>query len=146
MARRGSGTDTCPGFVCPVRFRSPLRRRLVAATWPSSRDISQRAEPDVRPLGRAVSAFIAEKTCHLSTPLAGDVPLQHLMCPVHCTGRRRPGRLAGGVPVRSAGRHYAHAAVCTVFIITHTWPGKLPLHANTTRAADIRAQGDCTGD
>jgi hypothetical protein len=129
-----------------VRFRSPLRRRPDDATWPSSRDVSQRAEPDVRPLGRAVSAFIAEKMRRLSTPLTGDVPLQHLMCPVHSAGRQRPGRLAGGVPVRSAGRQCAHAAACTMLIKTRTWPGKLPLHANTTRAADIRAQGDCTGD
>ena len=72
----------------PVRFRSLLRRRPNAATWPSSRDVSQRAEPDVRPLGRAVSAFIAEKTCRLSIPLTDDVPSQHLMCHVHSAGRR----------------------------------------------------------
>jgi hypothetical protein len=82
----------------------------------------------------------------MSPPLAGDVPLQHLMCPVHSAGRQQPGRLAGGVPVRSAGRQSAHAAAHTVLIETRTWPGKLPLHANTTRAADIRAQGDCTDD
>ena len=29
------------------------RRRPDAATWPTARDVSQRAEPDVRPLGRA---------------------------------------------------------------------------------------------
>jgi hypothetical protein len=62
-----------------VRFRSPLRRRPDAATWPIARDISQRVEPNVRPLGRAVSTFIAEKTrrlsiyCVMSTPLAGGV-------------------------------------------------------------------------
>jgi hypothetical protein len=64
------------------RSHSPLRRRPDAATWPSSSDISQWEELDVRPLGRAVSAFIAEKTRRLSTSLTGDVPLQHLMCPV----------------------------------------------------------------
>jgi hypothetical protein len=112
--------------LCPVRFRSPLKRRPVAATWPSSRDVSQWVEPDVRPLGRAVSAFIVEKTCRLSTPLAGDVPLQHLMCHVHSTGRRRLGRLAGGVPVRSAGRQCAHAAARAVLIITRTWPRSFP--------------------
>jgi hypothetical protein len=36
-----------------VRFCSPPRRRPDAATWPTARDVSQRAEPDVRPLGRA---------------------------------------------------------------------------------------------
>jgi hypothetical protein len=59
----------------PVRFHSPLRRRPDAATWTIARDVSQRAEPDVRPLGHAASAFIAEKTCRLSIPLTDDVPL-----------------------------------------------------------------------
>jgi hypothetical protein len=36
-----------------VRFCSPPRQRPDAATWPTARDVSQRAEPDVRPLGRA---------------------------------------------------------------------------------------------
>jgi hypothetical protein len=47
-----------------------------------------------------------------------DVPPQHLMCPVHSTGRRRPGRPAGGVPVHSVDRQYARAARCTMLIIT----------------------------
>jgi hypothetical protein len=49
-----------------VRFYSPLRRRPDAATWPTARDVSQRAEPDVRPLSRASSAFIADKARRLS--------------------------------------------------------------------------------
>jgi hypothetical protein len=36
-----------------VRFCSPPTRRPDAATWPTARDVSQRAEPDVRPLGHA---------------------------------------------------------------------------------------------
>jgi hypothetical protein len=71
-----------------VRFRSLLRRRPGAATWPIARDVSQRTEPDVRSLGRIASAFIAEKTCRLSIPLTDDVPPQHLMCLVHSAGRR----------------------------------------------------------
>ena len=70
-----------------VHFRSSLRRRPDAATWPTAHDVSQRAEPDVRPLGRVVSAFIAERTRRLSTLLTGDMPPQHLLCPVHSTGR-----------------------------------------------------------
>jgi hypothetical protein len=62
-----------------VRLRSPLRRRSDAATWLVARDVSQRAEPDVRPLGRAVSAFIAESTRRMPTLLTGDVPPQHLL-------------------------------------------------------------------
>ena len=82
----------------------------------------------------------------LSTPLTSDVPSQHLMCPVHSADGRWPGHPAGGVPVRSGGRQYARAAAYTVLIITRTLQVKLPLHADTTQAADIRAQGDCTGD
>jgi hypothetical protein len=84
-----------------VRFYSPLRRRPDAATWTIARDVSQRVEPDVRPLGRAASAFTAEKTRRLSIPLTDDVPPQHLMYLVHSTGRRCPGHPAGGVPVQS---------------------------------------------
>ena len=71
-----------------VRLCSPLRRSLDAATWPTAREVSQRAEPDVRPLGGAASVFIADKARRLSIPLAGDVPPQHLMSHVHSTGRR----------------------------------------------------------
>jgi hypothetical protein len=122
--------------------RSPLKRRPNAAAWPTTRDVSQRAEPDVRLLGRASSAFITDKTRRLT----GDVPPRHLMCHVHSADTRRPGRPAGNVPVRSVGRQYARAAECTMHIITRTLPGKLPLHANATQTADIRAQGDCTGN
>jgi hypothetical protein len=58
-----------------VRLRSPLRRRSDATTWLVARDVSQRVDLDVRPLGRAVSAFIIERTRRLSTLLTGDVPL-----------------------------------------------------------------------
>jgi hypothetical protein len=141
-----------------VRFRSPLRRRPDAATWPTVRDISQRAEPDVRFLGRASSAFIADKTRRLTGDVPPwhlmyhvhstgmDVPPRHLMCPVHSAGRQRPDHSAGGVPVYSVGRQYTRAAECTMLIITRMSPGKLPLHANATQATDIRTQGDCTGN
>jgi hypothetical protein len=62
-----------------VRLRSPLRRRPDAATWLVAHDVSQWVEPDVRPLGRMVSAFIADRTRRLSTLLTGDVPPQHLL-------------------------------------------------------------------
>jgi hypothetical protein len=62
-----------------VRLRSPLRRRPDAATWLAARDVSQWSEPNVRPLGHAVSAFIAERTRRLSTLLTRDVPPQHLL-------------------------------------------------------------------
>jgi hypothetical protein len=83
--RRGSNDDTCPDPVwCgPVRLRhcSPPGQRPDAATWPTARDVSWRAEPDVRPPGYAAPAFIADKARRLSVPLTGDVPPRHLMSP-----------------------------------------------------------------
>jgi hypothetical protein len=120
-----------------VRLCSPLRRRPDAATWPAARDVSQRAEPDVRPLGRAASAFITDKARRLSIPLAGDVPPQHVMSPftllagdvppqhlmshVYSADGRRPGHLAGGVPVYSDGRRYTHAGACAALIMTRAY-------------------------
>jgi hypothetical protein len=103
-----------------VRLRSPLSRRPDAATWLVARDISQRAEPDVRPLGRVVSAFIVERTRRLSTLLTGNVPPQHLMCPVHSAGRRRQSHPTDGAPVQSIVKQCARAARRTVLIIPYT--------------------------
>jgi hypothetical protein len=137
-----------------IRFCSPPRRRPGAAAWPTARDVSQRAEPDVRPLGYAASAFIADKARRLSTPLAGGVPPQHLLRPVnssgrwrpvHSSSRRRPVHSAGGVPIHSTGRRHAHIAACTTLIITRTLPKKQPPHINTAWTADIRAPRDCSG-
>jgi hypothetical protein len=83
----------------PVRLRSLLGRGPNAATWLIAHDVGQWAEHDVGTLGRVASAFIAERMRRLSTLLSGDVPLQHLMRPVHSAGRRRPGHIAGGVPI-----------------------------------------------
>jgi hypothetical protein len=102
-----------------VRLRSPLRRRPDAATWLVARDISQQTESDVRPLGRAVSAFIAKRMHRLSTLLTGDVPPQHLMRPVHSAGRRRHGHPADGAPVQSIVEQCARAARRTVLIIPY---------------------------
>jgi hypothetical protein len=59
----------------------------------------------------------------MTTPLAGDVPSQHLMSLVHFADGRRPGHLAGGVPVHSVGRQYAHAAACAALIMTRAHRG-----------------------
>jgi hypothetical protein len=101
-------------------MRSLLRRRPDASTWLVARDISQRAEPDVRPLDRADSAFITKRTRCLSTLLTGDVPPQHLLRPVHSTGRRRQGHPADGAPVQSVVKQYARVARCTDLIIPCT--------------------------
>jgi hypothetical protein len=93
-----------------------------------------------------VSTFIAEKTRRLTIPLIGDVPPQHLMCPVYSTGKRCPGHPAGGMTVQSIAKQYARAARSTVTIITRTLLGRLPLHAKATLITDIRAQGDCSSN
>jgi hypothetical protein len=89
-------------------------------TWLVARDISQRAEPDVRPLGRTVSAFITERTHRLSTLLTCDVPPQHLMRPVHSAGRWRQGHPIDGASVQSIVKQCARAARRTVSIIPYT--------------------------
>jgi hypothetical protein len=105
--------------------------------WHTARDVSQRTEPDVRPLGYATSAFIADKARRLSIPLAGGVPPLYLLRPVHSAGRQRPVHSAGGVPIHSTGRQHAHTVVCTTLIITRALPRKQPPHINTAWTADI---------
>jgi hypothetical protein len=78
-----------------IRFCAPPRRRLDAAAWRTARDVSQWAEPDVRPLGYAASTFIEDNACRLSIPLAGGVPPLHLLRAVHSTGRQQPVHSAG---------------------------------------------------
>jgi hypothetical protein len=98
--------------------------RHSAATWLVARDISQRAEPDVRPLDRADSAFITERTRHMSTLLTSDVPPQHLLRPVHSTGRRRQGHLADDSPVQSIVETVRPC--CTMHCAHHPLYEKLP--------------------
>jgi hypothetical protein len=104
----------------PMRLRSPLKRRLAAAAWLVARDVSQRAGHDVRPLGHAVSTFIAERTRRLSTLLTGDVPPQHLMRPVHSAGRWHQSHPTDSAPVQSIIKQCARAARRTVSIIPYT--------------------------
>jgi hypothetical protein len=58
----------------------------------------------------------------MSTPLTGDVPPQHLMCPVHSADGRRLDHLAGSVPVHSVGRQYARVVAYTMLIMTRALP------------------------
>jgi hypothetical protein len=122
-----------------VRSRSPFRRRPDAATWPIARDVSQWAKPDVRALGHAAPAFIAER----KRRLADDVPPQHLLRPVHSTGRRRWATLHAVCMSCPSPNSTPRAARCTVSFIAYVFPGKLPLYAKTTRIVDVRAQEDC---
>jgi hypothetical protein len=114
-----------------VRFRSPLRRRPDDATWPTSRDVRQWAEPGVRLLGRASLAFIADKTRRLTGDVpprhlmshvystGRDVPPRHLMCPIHSAGKRRPARPAGGVSVHplAGSTPVLRSALCSSSLI-----------------------------
>jgi hypothetical protein len=98
---RGPGTtcvQTQLGANLSTQCSYPLaRQRPGAAKRPTKHDVSLRDGPDVRPLGHAVLAFIVERTRRLSTLLTGDVPLQHLMRPVHLTGGRCPSHPACGM-------------------------------------------------
>jgi hypothetical protein len=82
----------------------------------------------------------------MSIPLAGDVPPQHLMCPVHSGDGRRPGHPIGDVPVHSVGRQYDHAAAYTVLIMTRALSRRQPRDINTIWTTDIMALGDLLGD
>jgi hypothetical protein len=78
----------------------------------------------------------------MSTPLASDVPPQHLMSPVHSADMRRLGHPAGGVPVHSVGRQYNRAAAYTMLIIIRTLPREQPRDINIVCTTDIMALGD----
>jgi hypothetical protein len=101
-------------LALPAQAESQCCHMVVA------RDISQRAEPDVRPLGRAVSTFIAERMRRLSALLTDDVPPRHLMRHVHSVSRRRQGHPTDGVPIQSAVKQCAGAARRTMTIIPYT--------------------------
>jgi hypothetical protein len=85
-----------------------------------ARDISQRAEPDIRPLKPRGLCIYCGDDVSPSTMLTDDVPSQHLMCPVHSAGRRCQGHPADGAPVQSVVKQCARAMWRTVLIIPYT--------------------------
>jgi hypothetical protein len=88
--------------------------------WLVAHDISQWVEPDVSPLKpRSLCIYCGEDTPHATT-LTGDVPSQHLMCPIHSAGRRRQGHPADNAPDQSVGKQCARAVRRTVLIIPST--------------------------
>jgi hypothetical protein len=107
----------------PERLCSPPSRGSNAATWLIVRDVGQRAEHDVRALGRAASAFIAERTRRLPTLLTSDVPPRHLLRPVLSAGRRRQGHPADDAPVQSVAET---VRPCCAVHCTHPLYEKLP--------------------
>jgi hypothetical protein len=132
LLMQGSGADTCLGLAwCgPVRITLllPAQAETRCCHVACTRDVSQRAEPDVRPLGCVAPAFITDKARRLTS----DVLPRHLMRPAHSVVRRQPihstGKqcaasafnetcpcrwqaaclsipLAGGTPIRSHALH-----------------------------------------
>jgi hypothetical protein len=101
-------------------------------------DISYRAEPDVKSCSPCI---YWRKDVPPTTVLTGDMPSQHLMCPVPSAGRRRQGHPVGGVPAGSAGE-----TVRLYRATRYTHPPfykKLPLYAKDTQISGDRAQEDC---
>jgi hypothetical protein len=125
---------------CRVCFCSPLRRRLDAATRPTARDVSQRAEPDVRPLGRAVSTFITDKMRRLT----GDVSPQHLMRPITLLAdgdQTIPQAVCLSIPMVGGTTILPHAPRSSSLV------RRQASFLSTTmlrKIADNRAEGDCT--
>jgi hypothetical protein len=92
--------------------------------------------------------------------LIGDVPSQHLMCPVHSAGRRRDYSAFNAPSTPLVGSDWATLqTACLSNQTVGVRPyhrarhghhdlyiaRKLLLQANTTGIVDIRARGDCTG-
>jgi hypothetical protein len=114
--RQGSGAETCPGLA----LRSPLRRKPTAAAWLVACDISQRAEPDVRPIQLCSLCIYCGEDTPPATTLTGDAPSQHLMRPVQSVGKRRQGHPADSAPDQSVGKKCTRAERRTVLIIPST--------------------------
>jgi hypothetical protein len=85
-----------------------------------ARDISQRAEPDVRPLKPRGLCIYCGGDAPPATMLTNDVPSQHLMCPVHSAGRRHQSHPVDGAPVQCVVKQCARAMRRTVLIIPYT--------------------------
>jgi hypothetical protein len=107
-------------------------------------DISYRAEPDVK---SCIPCIYCGKDAPPATTLTGDVPSQHLMCPVLSAGRRHQGHPASGVPAGSAGKQCASAKLHAILIFSsaRSFPctprirrPRAPGHKKIASATDIR--------
>jgi hypothetical protein len=109
-------------------------------------NVSQRAEPDVRPMRLCSLRIYCREDALPATTLTGDAPSRHLMCHVQSAGRRRQGHPADGAPDQSVGKQCAHAERRTVPITPSTgsfpctpriWRSRAPGHKKITPAANI---------
>jgi hypothetical protein len=85
-----------------------------------ARDINQRAEPDVRPIQPCSLGIYCGEDAPPATTLTGDVPSQHLMCPIQSAGRRCQSHPADGAHDQSVGEQCARAEWRTILIIPST--------------------------
>jgi hypothetical protein len=85
-----------------------------------ARDISQRAESDVRPIRLCSLCIYCGEDASPATTLTDDAPSQHLMRPVQFTGKRRQGHPADDAPDQSVGKQCARAERRTIPIVPST--------------------------
>jgi hypothetical protein len=103
--------------------------------WLVGRDISQRAEPDTRPIWLCSLCNYCGEDAPPATTLTGDAPSQHLMRPVQSAGRRRQGHPADGAPDQSVGEQCARAERRTILIIPSTRSFPCTLRIRRSRAS-----------
>jgi hypothetical protein len=109
----------------PGMRRGPVLARVQALPcascyWSEACGISQRAKPDVKSTKPCNLRIYCRKDASPATTLTGEVPSQHLICPVQSDGRRRQGHPVGGAPDRSVGKQCVCAEQRTVLIIPST--------------------------
>jgi len=110
--------------------------------WLVAHDISQQAEPDVRPLKPHSLCIYCREDAPPATTLTDDVPSRHLMRPVPSAGRRRQGHPADGAPVQSVVKQCARAMQHTV--LTITCARSFPYTPRLYKISGVRAQEDCS--
>jgi hypothetical protein len=81
--RWGSGADTCWDPDLSTYTPAP---RSSGAMWTTARDVSQRTEPSVKPLGYTAPAFIADKTS--ACPFQWQAACSSLLARYQGNGRR----------------------------------------------------------
>jgi hypothetical protein len=125
-----------------VRLRSPLRRRPAAVAWFVARDISLRAEPDVRPLKpRGLCIYCGKDTppTHHADRRC-DLSAFNVSCPLRWQAASGPSYRQRTCPVYYQTVHPCRTTHCA----HHPLYEKFPLHADTTQISDVRAQEDCS--